>query len=328
MKILVMGAGAVGSLFGGLLAENGNDVTLVGRQNHMESIRKNGLKIKGLFNKHISRNLKAEVDLTNLLREKFDLILLTVKAYDTKQASTQIKNLVKKKTMVLCLQNGLGVEDEASKVLDKNHVLRATTFCGVYLNKPGIITCTGFGKTFIGEPYYKNLREETVRIAKTFEEAGFPTKTSTNIHETVWVKTLVNVGINPYGALTKKRNGELLENTEIKELMIATVKEGINVAKKLRISFKENPINLMLETAKATAKNLNSMLQDLLKGKKTEIDYLNGAIVKLGKKLGIPTPLNKLLTVLIKALEKDFRKSFMVEVDNSSYQLNLLKSFI
>jgi 2-dehydropantoate 2-reductase len=329
MKILVMGAGAIGSLFGGLLAENGNDVILVGRQSHMRRVRESGLKIEGLLNKQIFKNLKAEVNLTNFLKEEFDLILLTVKAYDTKQASTQIKKLVEKKTMVVCLQNGLGVEDEASEVLGKTRVLRAVTFCGAYLDKPGTVRCTGFGETFIGEPYYQNLREETIKIAKTFEEAGFPTKISANIHETVWTKTLVNVGINPYGALTRKRNGELIENREIKELMVSTVREGVDVAEKVGVNFKEDPVDLMLKTAEATAKNLNSMLQDLLRGKKTEIDYLNGAIVKLGEKFGVPTPLNRLLTVLIKTLEKDFRENPMVGTGrNSYYQFKFLKNMV
>ena len=312
-----MGTGAIGSLFGGLLAENGNKVIFIGRQPHIEKIQKHGLKIKGLIEKQVSKNIRAETNLKNLLTENFDLVLLTVKAYDAKKASIQIKNLVKKKTFVLCLQNGLGVEDEVSQVLGKNHVLRAVTFNGAYIDKPGTVTCTGLGRTLIGEPYSQNLKKETLGIVKVFEEAGFLAEASANISEEVWIKTLVNVGINPYGALTGKRNGELIEDSKIRELMVDTVKEGVKVAEKMGINLKEDPVRLMLKTAEATAKNLNSMLQDLIKGKKTEIDYLNGAIVKLGKKLGVATPLNRLLTVLVKSFEERFKR------ENQIWSLNI-----
>ncbi|OYT55236.1 MAG: 2-dehydropantoate 2-reductase [Candidatus Hecatellales archaeon ex4484_218] len=306
IKILVMGAGAIGSLYGGLLAETENKVTFIARKPHVESIRKNGLTIEGLINKKI-KNIKAETNPSNLVHEKFDLILITVKAYDTFQASTQIKPLTKNNPAILCLQNGIGVEGEASKILGKFSLLRGVSFCGSYMSEPGKIVSTGLGKTIIGEPYNQNSGIAGV-VKEVFEEAGFPTFISANIHGTVWTKTLVNAGINPFGTLTKMRNGELLEDENLKKLMIETVKEGVKVAEKLKIRLDEDPVRLMVKTAKATFKNLNSMLQDLLKGKKTEIDYINGAISRFGKKLNQPTPLNDLLTAFIKAVEKKMLK--------------------
>lgn len=316
MKILVMGAGAIGSLFGGLLAEAGNEVFLVGRQPHISEIQNSGLKIKGFVDKHIT-NIKAGTTPSIIQDEDTDLVLLTVKAYDTKQATLQIKPLIKSRTTVLCLQNGIGVEEEAAKILGKTNLLRGVTFCGAFLKEPGTVFYTGFGETIIGR-LNKN-QDEVEEIVKTFKNAGFPTKISENIQTTVWTKTLVNAGINPFGTLTEMKNGELIKNREIRTLMVNTVEEGIKVAKKLKVPLKEDPVKLMLKTAEATANNLNSMLQDIKRGKKTEIDYINGAISKLGKKLGVPTPLNSLLTFLIKILEEKSCRREVIHIHPTSF---------
>jgi 2-dehydropantoate 2-reductase len=296
----VMGAGAIGSLMGGLLAEAGNDVVLIGRAAHIEAIRKDGLTITGLVDLRL-RNIHASTEIPD---ETFDLILLAVKAYNVRQAASQIKSTLSSKTRVLYIQNGLNVDSEVAEVLGRNCLLRGVTFCGSILEKPGIITYTAAGDTYVGSPFDGEVAVKAEEVVEILRDAGLSTKVASNIERAVWSKTLVNAGINPYATLLSVRNGELLEIEGMQKIMSDTVKEGVSVAENIGVSLEENTVALMFETVKATAKNVNSMLQDVKAGRKTEIDYLNGAISKIGDKEGMPTPLNSLITTLIKGLSK------------------------
>lgn len=295
-----MGAGAVGSLFGGFLAESGNDVTLIGRKPHVTAIKQNGLVIDGVSGKHVV-NVKA-VTTTSELAETFDLVLLTVKAYDTAQAVVDAKKLLRADSVLLCLQNGLGVEKVASEIVGRERILRGVTSNGALITKPGMVMHTGKGETIIGEPYLTIF--EKTSVTKILQKSGFAIKLSENIDGDVWTKVLVNAGINPFGALTGLKNGELISRSELKELMIETVVEGKNVAEKFHVKLEGDPVSLLVKTAEMTAQNKNSMLQDIEKGKRTEIDFINGAVSCLGKTKNVLTPLNTLLTGLIKGLEE------------------------
>jgi len=295
-----MGAGAIGSLFGGLLAEGGNDVTLIARESHARAIKQNGLIIEGISSKHVVK--VKTVTTPSHVKEAFDLILLTVKAYDTSQAVIEAEALIGDNSVLLCLQNGLGVEEIASEIVGGDRVLRGVTTNGALLEEPGLVIHTGKGQTTIGE-LNKKITERAQKIGEAFSKASLPTRVTNNIEGTVWTKILINAGINPFGALTGMKNGELLMIPELKELMAKTVIEGTDVAKKFDVKLEGDPVSLMIKTAKMTAQNKNSMLQDIEKGKRTEIDFMNGAISNLGKRKGISTPLNSLLTHLVKGLE-------------------------
>ena len=295
-----MGAGAIGSFFGGLLAEDENDVVLIARESHVKAIRQNGLAIEGVSGKRVVK-VKA-VTTSAHLKEDFDLVLLTVKAYDTRQAVTEVKELIGDESVLLCLQNGLGVEQIASTIIGRDQVVRGVTINGVLLKEPGLVIHTGEGKTTIGE-LNRKITHRARKIAEMFSKAGLPTRVTSNIDGTVWTKILINAGINPFGALTGMKNGELLMIPGLRKLMIETVIEGSNVAKKIDVKLEHEPVSLMINTAEMTAKNKNSMLQDIEKGKRTEIDFINGAILNLGKRNGIKTPLNKVLTHLVRGLE-------------------------
>ena len=295
-----MGAGAVGSFFGGLLAEGGNDVALIARESHVKAIKQEGLTIEGASGKHVVK-VKA-VTTPAYLKEIFDLILLTVKAYDTRQAVSEAQTLMGNDSVLLCLQNGLGMEEIASEIVGRDRVLRGVTINGVLLKEPGLVMHTGKGETIIGE-LNRKITERTRKIAEAFSKAGLPTRVTNNIEGTVWTKILINAGVNPFGALTGMKNGELIMVLELKELMTETVIEGTNVAKKIGVKLEGDPVSLMIKTAEMTAQNKNSMLQDIEKGKRTEIDFINGAISNLGKRKDVLTPLNNLLTHLVKGLE-------------------------
>lgn len=293
-----MGAGSIGSLFGGHLAKTGNDVVLVGREKHVQAIRKNGLIIRNR-DEHVVK-LEA-VTAVDQVEEPFDLILLTVKAYDTRQAVLEVRGLMNDDTTLLCLQNGLGIEEIASESIEKP--LRGVTMNASLVSEPGVIVQTGVGDTIIGE-LDGNVTQRAKMIAEVFSKAGLQTKVTDDIGSVVWTKTLVNSGINPLGALTKMRNGELLKVPSLKELMVKTVEEGVHVVERIGIRLKEDPVSLTIKTAELTANNKNSMLQDILRSKRTEIDFINGAISENGRRNQVPTPINDVLVSLIKALEQ------------------------
>ncbi len=301
MRIVIMGAGAIGSLYGGLLSfVDGVDVILVGRAPHISQIKAMGLKISGVMGNHVAFP-KATDDPLEI--PNADIVFITTKSYDTLEATRQIRHLVEGGAHVLVLQNGLGTEKLVENELGVTRILRATTCMGAKLVEPGHVDVTGVGITEVGSHYDDNL--ETVEtIVDLLEAAGFNVRSSDNMDGVVWTKTLVNCGINPVGALTGLTNGEIYRNKSLRGLIINLVNETMLVVRALGIRLTtDDPIRYTLGTAKATANNLNSMLQDILARKRTEIDYLTGAVIKIARRLGISLPVSETIYTLVKALE-------------------------
>lgn len=295
MRALVMGAGSIGSLFAAFLARQGWRVAIVARRPHVEAVRAGGLRVEGPLGSFTAR-VEAYED-AGRLKEPPDVVLITVKAYDTRQASLQVRHLVELGAVPVCLQNGLGVEEEASQALGAR-AFRAVTSNGAMLSGPGLVKHTGVGETLIGAGH-PALEE----LADALSASGLPAKTVEDVEGVVWLKTLINAGINPLGALTGLRNGELLEVGWLRELMRGVVEEGRGVALKKGVALSEDPVEATFRVARATANNKNSMLQDLERGRRTEVDYINGAIAREAEGLGMEAPLNRALTLLIKAME-------------------------
>jgi len=306
LRLVVLGAGAIGSLFGGLLSEAGLDVVLIGRPSHVEAIKSHGLHINGVSGRRILK-LRSEAKVS-AIKEKPDIVLCTVKAYDTKQAAIDAKPLIGEDSLFLCIQNGLDVEREAAEVFGASRTERGVTNNGVLFTKPGYINHTGLGDTLIGCSN-KQWQKRIDGLVESLNKVGLPSKVTGDIQKVVWSKVLINVGINAIGALTHLRNGDLLARPHLKDLMRSAVNEGLNVADKLGLNFREEDIvEKTFKVAKATSLNKNSMLQDLEKGRRTEIDFINGAIEKTGKTIGVPTPVNSTLTALLKGLESRIGK--------------------
>lgn len=304
MRVAVLGAGAIGSLFGGMMARSGVDVILIGRKEHVEAVRRSGLRIEG---KEETFTVRVKATTNPLEAGKVDVVFLTVKAYDTRAAAVDAKPLLKSDSLVVCMQNGLDTEKEAAEVLGKENILRGVTSEGAQLVRPGVVRHTGRGESVIGSPFGPPPLGSQ-NVAELLREAGFNATFTDNIEREIWGKVLVNVGINPVGAITGLTNGEILDHPLLLEVMEGLVSEGENVAKMHGITFTENPLIKVVKVAKMTAANKNSMLQDLERGRRTEIDYINGAIVAYGKKYGVKTPINFTVTALIKTLEAKYTK--------------------
>jgi len=303
MKTAIIGPGAMGGLFGSLLTRAGKEVWLVGnRQEQVDRICSIGLALEEKGQTQIVP-MNATPDVTSV--GKADLVIFFVKTYDIKEAVSDALVLEKEDTIFLTLQNGLGNEEAICDQVDPKKVVLGITGHGATLLEPGHIRHAGWGKTFIGERDHR-ITDRALRIAQMFCEAGIDTEVSSNIHDQVWGKLIVNVGINALTALTGFKNGQLLDYPETASLMQKLVSEAAEVARRKAIQVEEDPFEKVKKVAEATRENRSSMGQDFDHRQKTEIDAINGAVVKEAQLLGIPVPFNQAVTDLVKAIEKSF----------------------
>jgi 2-dehydropantoate 2-reductase len=288
-RILVLGAGAMGSIYGAFLSRK-NDVTLIGNKTHVESINSSGLRITGDANETIQ--VKAETEIYDIPRKA--LIILTTKAYDSEKAINGIRKLFKKDTIVLILQNGLGNEEVVKHVVGEVKVVRGVTKMAAEFFKPGEIKFWN-GETVV-EP-----SDASTEIAKILNECGLRARVSEHIDREIWTKLVVNCVINPLTALFRVRNCEIWGDS-LKNVRQGIVSECLRVAEAEGIALNRD-IAERMDNRVSSYTNFSSMYQDIIKGKKTEIDFLNGRIVELGKKHRVPTPFNETLVSFIKFLE-------------------------
>ena len=332
MKIVVVGPGAMGCLFTAFLLDvRIGEIWLLDKNPlRTKFIQKHGIEITGLSNIYIP---SKEVKITTK-PEKIgiaDLIIIFVKSYDTKDAIKSVLECIGKDTSILTLQNGLNNLKTIKEYLISQPPIKSgvnlsisNLFAGItslgatYLGY-GRVKHAGIGETIISSEFgvgswelevgrlrrAQSSRWKLKDIYRIFNSAGIETKISNNLDGLLWSKLVLNSAINPLGTITFRRNGDLIENSYLKKLLCAVAEESAKVAKKSAIKLLyKNPSKKVIEVCKLTAKNYNSMLQDILNNKKTEIDYINGAIIKHAKKLKLATPLNNLLYLYIKRFSK------------------------
>ncbi len=307
MNILIFGAGAMGSVFGGFLSQE-HEVTLIGRQEHMRAIAERGLRISGIWGEHHFTRLSALTSVEQIPeRERFDLIMITTKSYDTAKAVEEVAPLVGEGTAVLSMQNGIGNEEVIARAFGEERTLGGMAIFGARLLEPGHAEVTVYAsECLVGE--LKGGESERAReLASAFTRAGIPTRASDDIVRDKWLKAFYNIALNPLSAILRVPYGTLGELEETRELMRKMLKEAFEVAqaKGIRVGFSwEEYYNHLLENLlPPTARHISSMLQDIERGKRTEIDYLNGAVARLGRELGVATPVNDAVTAIVKALE-------------------------
>lgn len=303
MRIGIIGAGALGCLFGGLLGRAGNEITLVHRDPVVVShINKRGVRIREAVGKTFTARVSGKHVPADLRRE--DLVVFAVKSYDTRNAALLHRDRVDSKTPILTLQNGLGNVGTLVRFFGKNAVLGGTTTEASLLLAPGLVAHTGKGETRIGE-IGTTVSNRCALIAKAFERAGIKTTVTNNPLGAVWAKTIINSAINPVSALLGVHNGALAEEPALLQAMSGIVREGVEVSRAERVRLDPPRTERVLaRVLRATSSNRSSMLQDLERGKTTEIRELNGALVRIGRKRGVPTPLNQLLTSMVLMSEK------------------------
>lgn len=303
MKITIVGPGAIGCLFAGFLARANEEVWLLDKNPQRAGrLKEEGIKIEGLSNISVKMNATINPDEIG----QTDLIIICVKSYDTEQAIRSVKQLVGEKTAVMTLQNGIGNTQIIGEIVGWDKVIGGVTNHGATLLGWGHIRHAGKGETIIGKTDGK-ASGQLEDISAILNKAGFETVISKDIDAVIWSKLIINAGINALTALTRLNNGRLIEYEGTKDIMRLAVFEAVKIAKVKGIKLiYDDPIEKIESVCKATAGNVSSMLQDVLNKKRTEIDFINGAVVKWGQNLNVTTPVNYTLTNLIKTVEASY----------------------
>jgi len=295
MRIYVLGAGSIGSLFGALLSRAGNDVTLIGREEQVGAIKERGLRVSGVESFEVRP--KASILAPS---EPPDLLLLATKSYSTKTALECARKCIGPETWVLSIQNGLGNEELAMKYT--KNVIGGITTNGAFLEEWGLVRWTGRGITVIGR-YPRGTSQFVEEVAGVFEDAGLETMVTENALGWKWAKVIVNSVINGLGTVLEVKNGALRDVPELEGISVEIAREGCIVAQQLGVEFEVHPLELLWDTIERTRDNYNSTLQDIRRGKRTEVDYIHGKIVEYAASVGLEAPRNELLWALIKAKE-------------------------
>jgi 2-dehydropantoate 2-reductase len=304
MKFLIVGPGAMGCLFAARLSKAGFHVTLLDYiEERAKQINEQGLLVEGVTGDYAVKVPTVTGDVPS----SPDMVLICVKSYKTRQASETIKVWLPAKAVVVTLQNGVGNLEILERIFGKERILGGVTSEGATLLGPGKIRHAGQGETIIGPAGDSNGPAE--KLVSAFEQAGFKAESVHNVSDLIWGKLIVNVGINALTAITRLKNGRLPEVPGTRLVLEEAVKEAVAVAaaKNIQLPYPD-PLSRVMQVCEATAGNVASMLQDVLKEKETEVDAINGAIVREGEALGIATPVNLTLTNLVKAIQETYEE--------------------
>lgn len=305
MKTLIVGPGAIGCLLYFKLLKKCNDIFLLDKnEDRKKVILENGITVENIFGK--KENVKANI-ITNVeSSQRFDLIIITTKAYDTESAIKSVRSIIDPTCYILTLQNGLNNIETIREVVGKDgKIFAGITSLGAINISHGNIKHTGEGETIIASCNKKD-KDDAKKIANFFNMCQIQTKLGNDAQSLVWSKLLINIGINALASILNVQNGVLIKNPYAKKIMFGAIYEAEKIVKKKNIKLiYSSPYKKVEDVCKKTSQNINSTLQDLQRGKKTEIDYLQGAVVKEGKKLKIKTPINEMLLYLIHSLERN-----------------------
>ena len=292
MKIAVMGAGAVGCYYGGMLARAGHEVTLIGRQRHVDEVRRAGLLLETkAFKDRVRMGASTGADAVR----GAELVLFCVKSTDTEAAGAQLAPYLDSRALVLSLQNGV---DNAARLqsLLKQRVAPAVVYVATEMAGPGHVKHHGRGELVVPP--------EVADWKDTFSKAGVPLEISDNVMGALWAKLIVNCAYNALSAITQLPYGRLVQGEGVEAVMRDAVDECLAVARACGIAVPGDPHETVRNIARTMPTQYSSTAQDLASGKRTEIDHLNGYVVRKGQALGIPTPANRTLQTLVKLMEK------------------------
>jgi len=303
MKVCVVGAGAAGCTIGGTLTEGGSDVWLIDSyKEHIDVMNAIGLRMRdGDAERTVKVNARSSCDGIGAA----DLVIVLVKSFHTRKAVESAAPIIGKNTLVMSLQNGLGHEDIIADVVGRERVLGGRTYAGGVFLGAGHVRATTRGKeTIIGE-LDGSITERVQAVADEFNRANLLTMVSDDIMAVMWDRLLINVATGALSAITRLTYGGLYRVPELEACATAAVAEGIAVATAAGVRLSsEDPRQAWIKAAQASPPEFKaSMLQSLENNPVTEVDFINGSVIRTGEKYGVPTPVNQTLVACIKGIE-------------------------
>ena len=294
-KIAVMGAGAVGCYYGGMLACAGHDVTLIGRPNHVDAIQRDGLLLDTQsFKEHVRLQASAEPRAV----AGATLVLFCVKSTDTESAAAAIRPYLLPGALVLSLQNGVDNAVRLQATLPDQEVAASVVYVATEMPGPGHVKHNGRGELVIA------ASPSSAGAAALLIAAGVPTDTSTNVVGALWAKLILNCAYNALSAITQQPYGQLVQGEGVQDVIRDLVNECLAVAQADGITVPGDVWQAVERIAQTMPQQLSSTAQDLARGKRSEIDHLNGYVLRRGEVLGIATPVNRVMHTLVKLLEE------------------------
>lgn len=309
MRVLLFGLGALGTVYSCLLKKMGHEITGLDREPVVEAIRKNGVRVEGIWGDHQAHPDKLVTSIAEIENEKFDLVILTVKSYETREVAQQIKKLVGPDTYLILAQNGYGNYEAAAEYIPEERIILGRVIFGAETLEWGHSRVTVIADDVLfGSPAHLielNILED---LALMFNQAGIPTRASEEVMQYVWAKIIYNSALNPLGAILEVPYGQLAADPNSKGLMDAIIEEIFAVLTAIgqqtpwvdAAAYKEAFYGQMVPS---TVLHHASMLQDIQRGRRTEIAALNGAVIDLGKASGVNTPVNEVIVSMLKAKE-------------------------
>jgi 2-dehydropantoate 2-reductase len=298
MRVAVLGAGAVGCFYGGMLARAGHPVTLIGRAMHVDAFKKSGLHFEGL---KFDERIPVEASTSAQAVRGAQLVLFCVKSTDTDEAAQAMAPFLNADALVANLQNGV---DNAQRIQARiaQPVIPACVYAATEMAGPGHLKHHGRGDLVIGT-LGQARPEALTRVKQTFEAAGVPVAISDNVAGELWAKLVANCAYNAVSAISQLPYGVMIEGPGVRELMRDVTEEVVAVARADGIRMLPDVLERVYGIAKAMPTQKSSTAQDLARGKPTEIDHLNGYVVRRGEALGVATPANRALWALVKLAE-------------------------
>jgi 2-dehydropantoate 2-reductase len=298
-RVAVLGAGAVGCYFGGMLARAGVPVTLMGRPQHMEAIARDGLWLETL---HFQERVSIPAVTTVKAAREASVVLLCVKTLNTEQAAQSLAPHLAPGALVLSLQNGVDNVERIRRAAGIE-ALPAVVYVAAAMTSPGRVQHTGRGDLILGDPRGGH-RGDLERLAALFARAGVPCKVSDNIQGELWSKMAMNCAFNAVSALGRANYGRIVQDPRARELLRQAVDETAAVARASGVRLPDTDlVEAAYRLGEAMSQATSSTAQDIAHGKRTEIDGLNGHVARRGAELGVPTPMNATLHALVKLLE-------------------------
>jgi 2-dehydropantoate 2-reductase len=306
MKIAIIGTGGVGGYFGAKMAKAGFDVTFVARGEHLKAMQEKGLTVKSMVGDFKVDKVKVTDSIQKLGEQ--DLVLICVKAWQVKDVASELKSVVHEKTVIMPLQNGILAIDELKEQLNEANIVGGLCRIISKIESPGVINHFGVEPLIVFGETNHSSSNRLMKIKEVFENSGFKANISDDITADLW-KKFIAICVSGLLAVTKSTYGELRELKETRQMMIGLLTEIYELSQKIGIRIEANYVDKTMANIDIFPYDATSSLtRDVWEGKRSEIDYQNGTVVRLGEKYGVETPINRFVYNCILPMELKARK--------------------